>query len=302
MKIFSNFIEIIDLLKKFGKTTALNNVNARIPKGINLLIGGNGAGKSTLVSIMEGLVSPSRGNILINGLNCTQQSFDVLKHGTFIPERPVVFNSGKVAEFLYWYSKFKGVTSEDIMDMVGLFRADNLLDKEFGRLSMGESELIQIIAALSVDSDFYILDEPNSNLDISRRIVLAEKISEINRKNGSDFLVTSHIIDELLPLAHNLIFLKRGEFKNIETVEDIVKYRREEVIIYTSDPGMVKNELVKLNYKDITIAYNENKIIIRGKNARIVLRGLSENLFNSLLSIRVLPDIQSFVADSEPEE
>ncbi len=187
------------------------------------------------------------------------------------------------------------------MDMVSLFKADGLLDREFGRLSMGESELVQIIAALSVNSDFYVLDEPNSNLDISRRIIMAEKISEINRKNGSDFLVTSHIIDEILPLANNLIFLKRGEFKNIETFEDIFKYRREEVVLYSSEPGMVMKELRQLNYKDITITNRENKIIIRGKNARIVLRGLSENSFSSLLSIRVLPDIQSFVSERESD-
>ncbi|MCL4329476.1 MAG: ABC transporter ATP-binding protein [Candidatus Thermoplasmatota archaeon] len=291
MKRTNNFMELRALSKRYGNTVALNSINAMVPEGISLMVGENGAGKSTLVSIIEGLTLPSSGNVFIRGLDCISQNLEILKDGTFIPERPPVFGSGKVSEFLYWYSKFKGTTSESIMDMVSLFGVDYLLDSSFASLSMGETEIVQIVAALSTNSDFYVLDEPNSNLDISRRIMLAGTVAEMHRKSGADFLITSHMTDELLPVCHTLISIRRGEIGGIMDLKEIRQIGREEVKAYTSEPDKVLSELEKLAPHGVYISREGHTITIRGRGARYLLRELSDPAFGSLSSVRMFPDL-----------
>lgn len=284
------FLNLENLVKRYGRTVALNDITTSIVPGVSLLVGDNGAGKSTLVSIIEGLTLPTSGTVRIDGFDCVKQNFEVLSAGTFIPEKPAVFGSGKVHEFFYWYSKFKGTTSEEIMDMVNRFSANHLLDISFRSLSMGETEVIQLIAALSTNAEFFVLDEPNSNLDVSRRIILAEIIDEINKKRHSDFLVTSHIIDELLPVTNSIISIRGGEIKGVRRTDEILEQGLEMVRIYTRNPDLILSELEITDRSSVSMVREGFIVTIRGKHVRRLLRELSGPALESVTSVRIFPD------------
>lgn len=286
----SQFLALENLVKRFGRTVALNSITISVNHGISLLIGHNGAGKSTLVSIIEGLTLPTSGSLLINNFDCVKQNFDVISAGTFIPERPAIFGSGNVHEFFYWYSKFKGTTSEEIMDMASRFNANHLLNFSFRSLSMGEAEAIQLIAALSTNAEFYILDEPNSNLDVSRRIILADTIREINKRRNSDFLVTSHIVDELLPVTNNIISMSRGEIGSVKKTDEVLEQGFEFMKVYTRNPDAVIRQLEISGRLDVSMSKEGNVINIRGKNAIYLLREFDDTVLKSITSVRVFPE------------
>ena len=164
----SLWIECRNIYKNFGKKVALENVDLKMEKGVNLVIGKNGSGKSTLISLIEGLSKPTSGTIRVLGEDPTKKYGDLMKRMAFLPERPIAYSDGKVKDFYEQFMRFNRVEEDSLNRMISIFDIDYLLKSKFKSLSLGEMQLVVLSATLSIQRDGYVLDEPNSNLDESK--------------------------------------------------------------------------------------------------------------------------------------
>ncbi len=217
----SNVISCSGLTKFFKKRRVLDNINFELYDGINILAGDNGAGKSTLLYLINGIISPDAGSVRINGVDPVKQHHEVLSEVSFMPERPATLGSSSVKEYIYWFSSLKGTGKEEILNYMGMFGMDYALSSTFQSLSMGESQLVMLSCYLSTDSSIFMLDEPNSNLDVSKRSIVASVIRKKAKQTNSLFLISTHVFDEIMTIYDRILLLVDGSIKSIKGKENI---------------------------------------------------------------------------------
>lgn len=209
-----NWIESRGLSKIYGKREVLRGIDLEVGDGINLISGENGSGKSTLISILAGLTPKTSGNITILDHDPMKQSKEIMKRVYFTPEAPIFFHSDIVDEFLYAHMNLNGYTKENLSYFLDTFGIGALVHSHFQSLSMGERELIMDAAALATGKEYFIMDEPNSNIDTSKRATLSAEILKMANKNKSSFLIVTHVTDNILNISNRIYSLKNGMIKS----------------------------------------------------------------------------------------
>lgn len=213
----SELLEIKDLTKRYGKKTALNNVNLVVEKGhIIGLLGPNGSGKTTLIKIVNGLLTPSSGEVLVNGNPVGINSKKVV---SYLPDVNYLNMNQKVSElikmFKLFYEDFNAERAYEMLEKLNINPNDNLKS-----LSKGTKEKVQLILVMSRDADLFILDEPIAGVDpAARDYILNLIISNYNPE--STIIISTHLIADIEKILDQVIFLKNGNIERFTSVEDI---------------------------------------------------------------------------------
>ncbi len=196
-----------NLSKEFDGKEVLKNVNLKIESGkIIGLLGKNGMGKSTLIKLINDLLVPTNGRVLINGEKPGIKSKKII---SYLPERTYLDKSMKVEEIFKYFSEF--------YDNFNLDRADKLLgdldlskDIRISKMSKGMQEKLQLILVMSRDADIYILDEPLGGVDPATRDYILDTILK-NFKDGASIIISTHLISDIERILDAVIFLNNGE-------------------------------------------------------------------------------------------
>ncbi len=236
-----------DVSKLFRRRKVLNNVQFSLGKGINILSGVNGSGKSTLFYILTGIMKPDGGSVSILGHDPWVYHEAAMKEVSFMLERPSVLGSASIREHIYWFSSIKGTGIENIKDYMHIFGVEYTLSSSFQSLSMGEMELVMLSCYLSCETPVFILDEPNSNVDVHRRSIISEVIRNKAKASNSIFLISTHIFDELLTTSDRVMVLKNGQITNTEGASG-----RRASILRTSD-NIALRAALEVDFPDTSI-------------------------------------------------
>lgn len=187
------FIEFKNLSKNFGPKEALKNINLTIEKGkIYGLLGPNGSGKTTMIKIINDLLQPTSGEILINGREPGIESKKII---SFLPERTYLNMNMKVSELIQFFKDFY----DDFDEKKALQLLHKLKIKETDQLknmSKGTKEKVQLVMVMSRKADLYILDEPIGGVDPASRDYILETILT-NFNEGSSILISTHLISDI---------------------------------------------------------------------------------------------------------
>ena len=213
-----------DLCKKYGKFTALSNLNMEIPKGsIYGFVGKNGAGKTTLIRILCGLQRPTSGSYTL-----MEKSFDdktIYKERRRIGavvETPAIFKDMSARDNLIQQYLMLGLPDysgiDELLNLVGLGNTGKKKAKNF---SLGMKQRLGLAIALCGQPDFIILDEPTNGLDPQGIIEIRELIIKLNREKGITFLISSHILDELSRIATHYGFIDKGRIVRQMSAEEL---------------------------------------------------------------------------------
>lgn len=199
-------IRSINLTKKFrNNVLALSNLNFNLEGRIIAIIGPNGSGKSTLLSILAGLRYPTKGRLLLNGLEPYTEREETLKRISFTFEKPR-FNMGITVQRLLEILVGECPDQNNLIDFTKLFGVDKLGSKKLHELSSGQAQLLALIIALFCDKrKVAILDEPLAHLDIRNRARLINIMS-----NRGNIVFTTHVIDEAEAIADSAVILNNG--------------------------------------------------------------------------------------------
>ena len=161
-----NIIECINLSKSYGKKEVLQNINLQIPRGkIIGLLGKNGTGKSTLIKLINDLLTPTSGEVLINGKAPCTESKKII---AFLPEHTYLDKSMRVSEIIKYFTEFyDNFDSEKAYKLLKDLNLD--ADQKLTKMSKGMQEKVQLVLVMSRKADLYILDVPLGGVDPATR-------------------------------------------------------------------------------------------------------------------------------------
>lgn len=221
-------VDIENLTKKYGRFTALDNVNLHIDKGeIFGFVGPNGAGKTTTMRIMCGLIKANSGNVLIDGTDALRSSADVKRKIGYVPDFFGVYDNFRVMEYMEFYGSLYGIdkkTTDEISE--GLLELVNLSDKKdtfVDSLSRGMKQRLCVARALIHNPDLLVLDEPNSGLDPRARFEMKEVLKNLGSM-GKTIIISSHILPELSEMCTSIGIIDHGRIVTSGKVEDVMRH------------------------------------------------------------------------------
>jgi ABC-2 type transport system ATP-binding protein len=200
-------VEIINLRKQFGSFTAVDGISFGIEKGICFgLLGPNGAGKTTTIEMIEGITTPSSGEILYRG---KPRDDDFPKQIGIQFQSTALMDFVSVREVLQLFSSVYPRTLA-LDEVINLCQLEDILDRQANRLSGGQKQRLLLALALINDPDIVFLDEPTTGLDPQARRNfwnLAQRI----KAQGKTILLTTHYMDEAEILCDELVIVDRGK-------------------------------------------------------------------------------------------
>jgi len=215
-------LKVINLIKKYGRFPAVNNISFELGNGqAAALLGPNGAGKSTLIKCLLGLLNYT-GEILIDGENIKSNSKASKSLISYVPQEPALYDT-TAYDILSFFAKLRKTNHakiDEVLKQVNLLQHKNKLTSE---LSGGMKQRLSFAIALLADVKLLILDEPTSNLDSESRKEILSLIKDLKEK-GYTILFSSHRVDEVMQIADIVISMNDGE---IVAVDNINIYREE---------------------------------------------------------------------------
>lgn len=213
-------IEVKNLYKKFGRLTALDNVNLQLQKGECIaLIGPNGCGKTTLIKSILGMVLPEKGDIIFKGKNIKRDIAYKYQIG-YMPQIGRYPENMKIGQVIDLIRNIRNAQAETDTTLYDRFLLAEMLDKKMRTLSGGTTQKVSATLAFMFKPEVLILDEPTAGLDPVAAEILKTKINEA-KNAGCLILITSHLLTELEDMVTQVIFMQDGKLKFHKSVAEL---------------------------------------------------------------------------------
>ena len=214
-------LEIKNLSKTYGDKEVLKDINLSITNGkIIGLLGKNGAGKTTLIKLINDLLTPTNGEILVKGNKIGVESKKII---SYLPERTYLNKQMKVSEVINYF--------EDFYDNFDSKKAKKLLkdldldiNQKLSKMSKGMQEKVQLVLVMSRNADLYILDEPLGGVDPATRDYILDTILS-NFSDNASVIISTHLISDIERILDEVIFIDKGK---IALQSDADKLRNKE--------------------------------------------------------------------------
>jgi len=213
----SEILRCENLVKRYGNFTALNNINISLESGkIVGLLGPNGSGKTTLIKLINGLLTPEEGKVLINGVSPSPESKKLV---AYLPDNSYLnswMTVKQIVEFFEdFYEDFRPALAFNMLENLGI--APN---KKLKTLSKGNKEKVCLILVMSRNAQLYVLDEPIAGVDPAARDYVISTI--INNYNpDATVIISTHLIADIEQVLDEVIFIQNGTITLKESVDKI---------------------------------------------------------------------------------
>lgn len=207
-------IEVRNLVKRYGDHLAVNDISFTIEKGkIYGFLGPNGAGKSTTMNIMTGYLSPTSGEVYMNGHSIMDEPELAKKSVGYLPEQPPLYTDMTVREYLRFSSELKKVPKNmrdaDIEDVINRARISEVADRLIGNLSKGYRQRVGVAQAILGSPEIVILDEPTVGLDPNQIIDTRDLIRSLGKDHT--VILSSHILSEIQAVCDHILIIHKGD-------------------------------------------------------------------------------------------
>ena len=220
-------LEIKHLIKKYGKFTAVDDLNLTIPESsIFGFVGPNGAGKTTTMKIMSGLLKATDGSVMIDGVDVTKNPKALKEHIGYMPDFFGVYDDLKVSEYMDFYAGTYYIPYEQREDLINnlleIVDLSHKKDAYVDGLSRGMKQRLCLARSLIHDPKLLILDEPASGLDPRARVEMKEVLKQLQTM-GKTIIISSHILPELAEMCTEVGIIDKGHIVVQGTVQEIMK-------------------------------------------------------------------------------
>jgi cobalt transport protein ATP-binding subunit len=223
-------IEILGVSYRYPEGShALRDVSLTIPDGEFLLLcGPNGSGKTTLIRLINGLIRPSSGRILVDGLDTARANGEVLRRvGMVFQDADSQIVGETVAEDVAFGPENLGLTPAEVEERVTAslrqVNIENLAEKPCHLLSGGEKRRVAIAGVLALRPSVLIFDEPFANLDYAGVRQVLEQIVKLHEE-GHTILLTTHDVEKVIAHVERIAILHHGEIKAAAAPESILPF------------------------------------------------------------------------------
>ena len=243
----NTLVNVNNLSKNFSSFEAVKEISFSINESEILgLLGPNGCGKTTTIGMMLGLLKPTSGEVIINGLNVEKNRINLLKKMNFISPYIELPKKLTVKENLMVYGKLYSVNNINnrIDYLAETLRLSEFINKKTGELSSGQKNRVSLAKAVVNDPDILLLDEPTASLDPETGDFVRTFIEKISSEKKMSILLASHNMNEVKRLCKSILMMKDGKIIDRGTPSEIInkhgKKNLEEVFLKLN---RTKNEL-----------------------------------------------------------
>ena len=282
-------LQINHLYKNYGKFPAVSDLNLHIPKGdLFGFVGPNGAGKTTTIRMVCGLMPPTAGSIVINGVDALENPREIKKQIGYVPDFFGVYDNLKVKEYMDFYGSMYRMTSREVEHVMNdLLELVNLADKRevyVDTLSRGMKQRLCVARCLIHNPALLILDEPSSGLDPRARVEMKELLLNL-KSMGKTIVISSHILSELSEMCNSIGIMNHGKLVAAGRIEDVMEkvFGSNRLVISVSSEMEAAERLVKeqagvrvesVGEKEIRLVHSLSEAEIAQMIARMIGAGV----------------------------
>ena len=218
-------LECKHLYKEFDNKQILKDINLKIPRGkIIGLLGKNGTGKSTLIKLINDLLTPTSGEILINGEKPGVKSKKII---SYLPERTYLDKEMTIKQVIKYFEEF--YKNFDTPKAIKLLKDLNLdINKKISKMSKGMQEKLQLILVMSRNAELYVLDEPLGGVDPATRDYILDTILS-NFSEGASVIISTHLISDIERILDEVIFIDNGEIIITSSADELRKKEKSSI-------------------------------------------------------------------------
>lgn len=267
------YIEVTDLKKSYGEVQAVKGVSFTVKKGeIFTIIGPNGAGKTTTLEMMEGLISPDDGKIVIDGLTWEENGNDIRQMIGVQPQTSALLDLLTVEENLDLFASFfpKNRPVEEILSIVNLTEHRK---KQVKKLSGGQKQRLAIGLAMISDPDIIFLDEPTTGLDPQARRNIWDIIIAL-KELGKTTILTTHYMEEAEKLSDRVCIIDQGSIIALDpphTLIEKLSTEREIKFVFTTLEEASQAMGITKDIVDVQAKQDGNAVVFTCKNVEDAL-------------------------------
>lgn len=231
-------IEFKNISKRFKNVVVLKDLNLKIEEGeLVTIIGESGCGKTTLLKMVNRLIEPTSGTILIKDNNIRKQNVIKLRRNIgYVIQQTGLFPHMTVRQNIELISKIEKTDPEilnantlNLMSMIGL-EPGKFLDRYPTELSGGQQQRIGVARAFATDPEIILMDEPFSALDPLTRSDLQDELIELQSKLTKTIVFVTHDMDEAIKISDRICIMKNGKILQYDTPENILKNPADEYV------------------------------------------------------------------------
>src|SRR5487761_540054 len=224
----SNIISFQGAVKNYGARKTIGPVNLDVKKGEVLgFLGPNGSGKTTCIRMMLGLIRPSSGKVLVNGLNPISNHVNSLRNVAYSPELPNIQTFLTPSELLslvlhelHFSNSSKQAEVRRVLELVGLLE---YADTKVGKLSKGMVQRLSVAQALIGSPEVLVLDEPMIGLDPAGSSHFRELFREFSREHKGTVFMSSHMMSEVESLCTSVALIHSGTILFQGTIDEVIR-------------------------------------------------------------------------------
>ena len=205
-------IRIENITQRYSEHTALDNVSLSIPEGsIYGLLGPNGAGKTTLLRIINRIITPDAGRVLLGGKEMTA---DDVAHIGYMPEERGLYKKMKLGEQAVFFARVKGLSRKEATQKAkqwfGKFGIEDWWDKKIGDLSKGMAQKVQFIVTVLHEPKLLIFDEPFSGFDPINANLMKQEILRL-RDEGATIIFSTHNMSSVEEICDHITLINKSQ-------------------------------------------------------------------------------------------
>ncbi len=232
-------LEFKEVTKKFegNNTPSVHKLNLKVERGeFVVFIGPSGCGKTTTMKMINRLIEPSGGEILVDGVNVLKQDAVQLRRSIgyviqqigLMPHMTVGENISLVGSLLKWNKEKQKERAKELISLVDL--PEDYLDRYPHELSGGQQQRIGVLRALATNPPLILMDEPFGALDPITRDSLQEEFKKLQKEMDKTIVFVTHDMDEAIKLADKIVIMNQGEIVQVGTPDDILRHPANEFV------------------------------------------------------------------------
>jgi ABC-2 type transport system ATP-binding protein len=202
-------IRVDGLVKRFGRTTALDGVSFTVETGqVVGFLGPNGAGKTTTLRIVAGFLAADAGRVLVDGIDVGREPLAAQRRIGYLPEGAPSYEEMRVEDYVAYRARLKGAPRARVAAALAAAHVDDVAGRRIGQLSKGYRQRVGLADALVADPPILVLDEPTAGLDPNQIREVRDLVRELARERT--VLLSTHILSEVEALAAHVVILVGG--------------------------------------------------------------------------------------------
>ena len=217
-------IQIVELVKRYGSTLAVDHLNLEVQAGEVLgLLGPNGAGKSTTIGMLVGLIHPTSGSVSVFGKDLRRHYLEIMSRLGVVCERPSFYGHLSARENLVILARLarREVTIDKALDRVGLL---DVASKRVQTLSMGMRQRLGLAQALLLEPELLILDEPANGLDPEATREMLVLLRHLANEAFVTIVFSSHMLHDVEELCDRVAIINKGRLITCERTDALLSY------------------------------------------------------------------------------